>query len=191
MSRRPRSRWGRRGVSGEGGAALPLALLTLVGLTTLALALLAISALDPQISRNHADWLRARDLAEAGLEYAFDTLATTAGAWDALLAGATCTTGAGLLESSLPGAGPAHGTFIVRVRNDCAAADQQLTGMAPETSSDAATRDTNGRVLVASTGTIGATAHTVRAIISYDPSSVRSGQSVPRGQVTAYGWADE
>lgn len=191
MSRPPRSRWGRRGVSGERGAALPLALLTLVGLTTLALALLAISALDPQISRNHADWLRARYLAEAGLEYAFDTLATTAGAWDALLAGATCTTGAVLLESSLPGAGPAHGTFIVRVRNDCAAADEQLTGTAPETGSDAATRDTNGRVLVASTGTIGATAQTVRAVISYDPSSARSGQSVPREQVTAYGWADE
>lgn len=190
MSRPPRPRRGRR-VSGERGAALPLALLTLVGLTTLALALLAISAQDPQISRNHADWLRARYLAEAGLEYAFDTLATTTGGWDELLAGATCTRGAVLLESSLPGAGPANGTFIVRVRNDCAAADERLTGAALETGSNAATRDTNGRVLVASTGTIGATTQTVRAVISYDRPSTQPGQSVAREEVAVYGWADE
>ena len=61
---------------GEDGAALPLALFVLVGLTALALSLLTMSSLDPQIARNHVDLLRARYLAEAGLEYAFDHLAS-------------------------------------------------------------------------------------------------------------------
>ena len=173
---------------GEDGAALPLALFVLVGLTALALSLLTMSSLDPQIARNHVDLLRARYLAEAGLEYAFDHLASRVSSWDAILGGATCTSGAVLAESPLPGAGAAHGTFTVRVRNDCSPADVFLTGTPIESAPDAATSDRNGRVVVASTGAVGAAEHTVTAVVSH-PGGL-SGHPVPRDRVMAYSWSD-
>ena len=176
-------------IGGERGAALVLALVTLVGLTALALALLAISALDPQISPNHADVTRARYLAEAGLEHAVDVLASTAGAWDSYLTDATCTMGAILAHSTLPGAGPAYGAFTVRVRNDCAPGDDRLTGTSSELG--IATRDTNGKVIVGSTGATGSTVQTVTAVISYNGPASQPGQNVARSEVTAYGWIDQ
>lgn len=188
MSRRAGA-LGRWPWDNEHGAALVLALAFLVALSVLALALLTISALEPQISGNHAAMLRARYLAEAGIERAFDTLARTAGSWDVHLAGATCVAGAVLAQSTLPDVSAAYGTFTVRVRNDCAPGDDRLTGTAPEDAS-AGAQDTNGRVIVASTGTTGTIAHTVTAVIFYN-SPGESSQSVSRGQVTAYSWTDE
>lgn len=178
---------GWRAFTDERGAALALALVTLVGLSALALGILSISALDPQISRNQAEALRARYLAEGGIEHAFDTLARTVGAWDAYLAGATCTTGVILTESALPGVSPAFGTFTVRVRNDCAVGDERMTAAPRETSVDAAGRDTNGKLVVASTGVVGTTTHTVTAVISYEG---LSGQTVSRRRLTTYSWSD-
>lgn len=177
------------GTHDERGAALVLALVVLVGLTALALALLSISAIEPQISRNHADMLRARYLAEAGIEHAFDTLASAVGSWSLHLVGATCTAGALLTRSTLPGLTTSYGEFTVRVRNDCEPGDVRLTGVALEAAIDA-TRDTNGKVIVASTGVVATTAQTIMAVISYNGPGVESGQSVPRRQVTTYGWSD-
>lgn len=173
----------------ERGAALPMALFAMVGLTALALSVLTMSGLDPQIARNHVDLLRARYLAEAGLEYAFDHLASTVGSWDTILGGATCATGAVLAESPLPGTGTPDGTFIVRVRNDCSPGDERLTGTAIETAVDAASRDGNGRVVVVSTGAIGAAAHTVTAVVSHPAGP--PGHPVPRDQIMVYSWSDE
>src|SRR2546425_5763500 len=72
----------------ERGAALVLALMVLLILTGLALAILSVSAFEPQISRNHSDTVRARYVAEAGIEYAYDTLATNVSSWNTYLAGA-------------------------------------------------------------------------------------------------------
>jgi len=47
----------------ERGAALVLALMVLLTLTGLALAILSVSAFEPQISRNHGDTVRARYVA--------------------------------------------------------------------------------------------------------------------------------
>src|SRR5213083_1766817 len=66
-----------------------MVLLTLSGLS---LALLAVSALEPRISRNLHDASRARWLAEAGIELGYGLLAATVaadGTWSALLATAT------------------------------------------------------------------------------------------------------
>jgi Tfp pilus assembly protein PilX len=166
-----------------------LAIVVCVGLTALALALLSVGALEPQISRNHAEMLRARYLAEAGVEYAFDTLATAVGSWDLHLAGATCTAGALLTQSTLPGLTAAHGEFIVRIRNDCEPGDARLTGVALEAATDA-TRDTNGKVIVASTGVVGTTVQTITAVISLNGGG-ELGQSVSRHQLTIYSWADQ
>ena len=119
----------------ERGAALVLALMVLLTLTGLALAILSVSAFEPQISRNHNDTVRVRYVAEAGIEYAYDTLATNVSSWNTYLAGASCLQGAvlGTADSSLPGLGSVHGTFTVRVRNDCNAGDDRLTGVGLDT----------------------------------------------------------
>lgn len=191
MSVRRRSRGrGWRVLIGRNGGALVVALMVLVGLTAVALALLSISAQEPQISRNHVDMVRARYLAEAGIEHAYDILVLNAGAWDAYLTGATCTTGAALPGSTLPGRAPAHGRFTVLLRNDCAPGDERLTGVPLESVADAV-RDTNGKVLVVSTGVIGATNHTITAIVS-DNRAVRApSQSVLRSDLTTFSWSDK
>jgi hypothetical protein len=59
----------------ERGVALPMALMTLVLLTTLMLALASISGMEPVIAANHLRGSQARVLAESGLEYALWALA--------------------------------------------------------------------------------------------------------------------
>src|SRR5712691_2197448 len=57
------------------GVALPLALIALLILTMLVLTVLNLGAVEPQISKNLSDTARARHMAEAGIEWAFDCLA--------------------------------------------------------------------------------------------------------------------
>jgi len=166
----------RQLIDNEHGVALVLALMILLTLTGLVLAFLSASAFEPQISRNHSETVRARYVAEAGVEYAYDTLATNVGSWNDYLAAATCAQGAvlGAPNSSLPGLGSAHGTFTVRVRNDCKAGDDQRTGVALDTTTGScdpaapgtATHDGNCKVIVTSTGTIGTTTRTITVVIS-------------------------
>src|SRR5207253_9468153 len=106
-------------IHNEHGVALVLALMILLTLTGLVLAFLSASAFEPQISRNHSETVRARYVAEAGVEYAYDTLATNVASWNDYLAAATCAQVAVLRapNSSFPGLGRPHGTFTVRFRN--------------------------------------------------------------------------
>jgi Tfp pilus assembly protein PilX len=163
-------------VDNEQGVAVVLALMILLTLTGLVLAFLSASAFEPQISRNHSETVRARYVAEAGIEYAYDTLATNIGAWNDYLARATCTQGAvlGAPDSPMPGLGAAHGTFTVRIRNDCKPGDGQVTGVALDTTTGScdpagpggATRDGNCKVIVASTATLGTTTRTITVVVS-------------------------
>ena len=76
----------------ERGAALVVTLVALLVMGGLLATYLAVSALEPQISRNLADASRARHLAEAGVERGFNVLigiADATGGWSVLLAGAT------------------------------------------------------------------------------------------------------
>src|SRR5438552_9135595 len=76
----------------ERGVALILGLVVLMTLSALALAFLAVSALEPRISRNLHDMSRARWLAEAGIELGYGLLAATAdgdGAWSAFMTAST------------------------------------------------------------------------------------------------------
>src|SRR5437867_12501522 len=104
-------------IDNEQGVALVLALMILLTLTGLVLAFLSASAFEPQISRNHSETARARYVAEAGVEYAYDTLASNVGSWDTYLDGATRAQGAVLRapNSTLPGPGGPPGMFTVRI----------------------------------------------------------------------------
>jgi Tfp pilus assembly protein PilX len=189
VSRRGQSLAESGNLHSESGAVLVLALLVLVVLTTLAVALLSIGASEPQISRNHADMLRARYLAEAGVEHALDMLAQNPGSWDLYLTSATCSAGAVLIQSTLPGAPDGYGEFTVRIRNDCAPGDDRSTG-APLEDVVNATSDTNGKVIVTSAGAVERTAHTVAVVISRNVATPPLGQSDPSPRVTTRSWAD-
>jgi Tfp pilus assembly protein PilX len=156
-------------VDNERGVALMLALVILLTLTGLVLAFLSVSAFEPQISRNQSDTTRARFVADAGIEYAYDTLASNILTWNNYLVGATCTTGA-ILDAAnsphtLPGLLPVNGTFTVRVRNDCNAGDNKFTGVVVEAAGNA-TNDTNNKLIVTSVGTFNGTTKTITVVIS-------------------------
>jgi Tfp pilus assembly protein PilX len=163
-------------IDNEHGVALVLALMILLTLTGLVLAFLSASAFEPQISRNHGETVRARYVAEAGIEYGYDTLASNVGSWNDYLLGATCAQGAvlGSPNSTLPGLGNAHGTFTVRIRNDCKPGDDKLTGVTVDTNMGScdsaapgdATHDGNCKVIVTSSGTIGTTTRTITVVVS-------------------------
>lgn len=119
-----------RRLGDERGVALILGLVVLMMLSALAFAFLAVSALEPRISRNLHDASRARWLAEAGIELGYGLLAATAvgdGAWWALLAAATAEAPwvdlPSLDRAVLPGLTPAEGTCTVSIRNDSRTAD--------------------------------------------------------------------
>jgi Tfp pilus assembly protein PilX len=154
-------------VDNERGVALMLALVILLTLTGLVLAFLSVSAFEPQISRNQSDTTRARFVADAGIEYAYDTLASNILNWNNYLVGATCTTGAvlGAANTTLPGLSAANGTFTVLVRNDCNAGDNKFTGVVVEAGGNA-TNDTNNKLIVVSTGTFNGTTKTITVVIS-------------------------
>jgi len=151
----------------ERGVALVMALIMLVVLTGLALAFLSVSAFEPQIAENLASSAQARMVADGGLEWAFNQLATVPAGltqeqyWNNLLAaaagGATLTGG----DIPLPGLTAASGVFRVTVRNDTQANDNQLTGCPTVAGCDGnlldpggAATDTNGRLIVTATSTI-------------------------------------
>lgn len=174
----PPSRRARRGwvIDDERGVALVMTLVILLILSSLVLALLSVSGFEPQISTNHSHTVRARYVAEAGIEYAYGQLATNTDTWDDVLAGATCARGAilGAPTSNLPGLGNAHGAFTVRIRNDCDTNDNRRTGLSLDTTTGpcggagpgSPTHDANCRVIVTSAGTIGSTTRTISVVVA-------------------------
>ena len=154
-------------VHDERGIAVVLGLIALLTLTALVLAFLAVSAFEPQISRNLADGTKARYLAEAGLEEALDTLTTNInGNWNTYLTGATCTTARRAWSSAprtrrWPGLTSASGTYTVRIRNDCQANDPMLTGVTADTSG---TTEGNGHVILTSQGNFGSATRTMTVV---------------------------
>jgi hypothetical protein len=142
----------------ERGMALPLTLLVVMALASLGVGLLAVGAMEPQISRNTSDTTRARFAAESGIEWAYNTLVGTAD-WSTLLAGAPDMNGIAMTtNSAIPGLAVDRGTFSVIVRNDARPAgggypaDSTYTGAGLD--GGGANVDTNGRVILTSTGNI-------------------------------------
>src|SRR3990172_5748852 len=150
----------------ERGVALPLALFALVMLSGLLLAFLSMSGMEPQISANLTEVARSRYLAEAGVEWAYDQLATNMN-WNAILVGADLNPNTvddgrmtpGVLPAPLNNA--AFGTFTATLRNDSGAGDAALTGQLACNGQGASdcpganpnTTDTNGVVILTAAGT--------------------------------------
>jgi hypothetical protein len=172
----------------ERGVAVVMALILLVAMTGLVLAFLSVSAFEPQISRNLSSTAQARYLAEAGLEWGFNALSSTPAAftaggvpimtaqtnyWNAMLAAGGNLSGGPLQIPGGAGAlGAAFGTFTVTVRNDIQANDNRVTGCPTAagcggTALDGggAANDTNGIVIVTSTGTVGGVTKSVTAVV--------------------------
>ena len=154
-------------VRDERGVALIVALVALIALSALVVAFLAVGAYEPQISRNLVNATRARYLAEAGLESAYDTLIANTN-WDSFLTSATCTSGTtgvtfGTANSALPGLTSASGTYTVSIRNDCQTNDGMLTGVTADASG---TTDTNDHVILTAVGTFGSATRTITVVVT-------------------------
>lgn len=164
------TRW-RMLLGNERGVALVLSLMILLMLTGLVLAFLSVSAMEPQISRNLGDTLRARYLAEAGLEAGFNTLTGLFDAnntWTGELAGATngnpWVVLPGLNAATLPGISAANGgTFTVSIRNDRVSSDNALTG--ETTAPEANDIDVNRVVFMRATGTFNGATKTLEVVV--------------------------
>ena len=143
------------------GVAAALSLYVLVVLSMMLMAFLSMAATEPQVSKNHADLTQARYVAEAGIEWGFDTLVQAAD-WSTVLqtSGGTMVTG-----QTLPGLTAASGTFTVTARNDTQAGDIQLTGQAALDPSGSATVDGNGILIVTSSGTVNGVTRQIQVVI--------------------------
>ena len=157
--------------------ALVLSLTVLLGVTSMALALLAVGLLEPQISRNMVDAARARGLAEAGVEVAYGQLGgadvDVPSAPFAILVTADPRAPWVTLAYAVPPDGARGGTYTVRVRNDLDPADRVLTGLpaGPE-AGESADRDGNGVLIVQSTGAFNRARVTIETVLRRSPDGV-------------------
>jgi hypothetical protein len=151
--------------------ALPLAVMALVVLTTLVTAYLSLGAFEPQASKNLSDATRVRFVAEAGVEFGFNSLASTTD-WTNLLV-----TNNGVLasNSAVPGLTAASGTYTVTLRNDvCAVSsscnalgDTAMTGVALDAGVQNGTGavDNNNVVIMTSVATLGTATKTITVVV--------------------------
>jgi Tfp pilus assembly protein PilX len=151
----------RKMIGDQQGIAAPLAMYTLVLLSVLLLAFVSMAAQEPQVSRNLVDTTQARYAAEAGIEWAFDTLVTTPD-WST-----TLQTGGGTMVSNqtLPGLTAAFGTYTVVARNDILAGDTAISGQAALDPSGSATVDSNGILILTSTGTVNGVTRQIQVVM--------------------------
>lgn len=175
------------------GVALVMALIILMTLTALMLAFLSVSLFEPQISANLNNTLRARYVAEAGIEWGFRTLVGTLD-WSGLLTGTACSpAGLGVAlpggtNVPLPGLTAANGTFTVCVRNDSQAGDNLITGVPIEAS---ATVDTNNILILSATGAVSPgrdqASRSIQVVVQRGfPQSIPAAISMPGLQTDTY-----
>jgi len=144
------------------GTVLPVTLMIVLLLTTLAVAVTSLGMTEPQIASNLTDSARARAVAEAGLEVAYLQVVNAA-TFTALIASAPSSGEVALAtNATLPGLTSAYGTYSVVVRNDYRNGDNLITGVAMEAS---ATADTNDRLILRATGTAGKATRTIQVMV--------------------------
>lgn len=176
---------GRREIpGGEQGVALVLTLMVLLVLTGLVVAFLSTSAFEPRLARNLGAAVRARYLAEAGIEVGYNALVAAAladEAWSPLLATATADSPwvalPSLSRAALPGLTAADGTYSVSIRNDWQASDTTITGEA--TADGTPALDANGVLILRSTGTLGEATRTVEVVVKRRASPPSPGPPLP------------
>ncbi len=141
-----------------------------------------MAGMERTISANLSDISRARYLAEAGIEWAFEQLIVASGqanGWDNIL---TKDTGQGVEISqtggqTLPELPASVGTFTVSVRNDYQGNDGQITGWVNPTTNTLATdpggpnSDTNGIILLTATGGVNGAIRQIQVVVRSDSQS--------------------
>jgi Tfp pilus assembly protein PilX len=167
------TRW-RGALGNERGAVLALSMIVLAILTMLAVGLATMGGVESQISANQAASARARLIAEAGIEYAFTSLAaqdfTTK-----LTAGSTLVAAG----TTLPGLSASSGTFGVTIRNDRQTGDTLLTGAAALDPSNSTTVDQNGVVILTSSGTADGATRQILAVIQRGTLGINAAVTLP------------
>lgn len=183
----------RKWMAGEEGVVLPLAFILLLVLTMLAVGFMSLGALEPQISANLSDTARARQAAEAGIEWAFQNVA--AADWSALLAAGPNVTplppGCAAYPCPMPGLTAGSGTFTVTVRNDVNAGDGALTGyqvggVASLDTTGTATSDGNGIIILTSTGTFNGASRTITTVLRRGNLPLPGAANLPGVQADTY-----
>jgi Tfp pilus assembly protein PilX len=181
----------------ERGVALPLAMILLMVLTLLTITFMSLGAVEPQISKNLSDGARARQLAESGIEWAMTAQIGNQDLNSATLLGGTMTSGGAcgtgntcrVLASSqaLPGLTSSSGTFAVTLRNDINtnAGDQQLIGTT-NTRDSSTTVDSNGIVILTSTGTFNGASRTITAVVQRGNLNINAALSLPGVQTDTF-----
>lgn len=181
----------------ERGVALISALGALLLLTPLMLALLSMSAFESLISRNLVDASRALYAAEAGIEWGFNRLVNTRD-WNVVLLGpdGIADTPDDGQPTNVPGQNTAAllvpppdllpwGTTMITVRNDNLVGDLAHTGQARlddgGVPGGGKFLETNGIVIVTSTGTVNGAQRTIQATVRRDA----TGPGAPSGGPTA------
>ncbi len=181
------NRW-RDLLGNERGTALALALISLVIMTALAIGLATMGGVEARISAGQSASTRARLLAESGIEYALLSLAgvdfTTK-----LQAGTVTTDPQRVLiaaGTTLPGLGSGYGTFGVTIRNDISAGDNLLTGVGASGCATCAsaetgntTSDSNGVVILTSTGTVDGATRVVVAVVQRGNLGINAALTLP------------
>lgn len=195
------SEW-RKFLGDQRGVALPLAMILLLILTMLAITFMSLGAVEPQISQNQSDGARARQLAEAGVEWGYiQVRGVGAGSGWFDLSTATndpsCPTAAKCVvlvsNGTLPGLTATQGTFTVAMRNDVTAGEEQLTGYIPPGAAAAALDtagdeedDQNGVVILTSTGRFNQASRTVTAVIQRGTLDINGALTLPGVQSDAF-----
>jgi Tfp pilus assembly protein PilX len=181
----------------ERGVALPLAMILLMVLTLLTITFMSLGAVEPQISQNLSDGARARQLAESGLEWAMSAQIGNQDLNSATLLGGTMTSagacGTGntcrvlATAQALPGLTSSSGTFAVTLRNDINtnAGDQQLIGTTL-TRDSSTTVDSNGVVILTSTGTFNGASRTITAVVQRGNLNINAALSLPGVQTDTF-----
>ena len=181
----------------ERGVALPLAMILLMILTMLTLTFMSLGTVEPQISKNLSDGARARQLAESGIEWAMSSQVANNDFNGATLLGGTMTSngacGTGntcrVLATSqvLPGLTSTQGTFTVTLRNDLNtnAGDQQLIGTGV-TRDSSTTVDSNGVVILTSTGVYNGASRTITAVLQRGNLNINAAVSLPGVQTDTF-----
>ncbi len=181
----------------ERGVALPLAMILLMVLTLMTITFMSLGAVEPQISKNLSDAARARQLAESGIEWAMSTQIGNQDLNSSTLLGGTMTTGGACgtgntcrvlaTAGTLPGLTSSAGTFAVTLRNDLNtnAGDQQLIGT-NVTRDSSTTVDSNGLVILTSTGTYNGAVRSITAVVSRGNLNINAAVSLPGVQTDTY-----
>lgn len=160
-----------RAFKDQHGVALPLALIALVALTAFVAVFLGLGSTETQVGQNHSQLTGARYVAETGIEWAYDQLIQRTAldpnaSFRAVVNNILGPPNNGVMANGmpLPGLPATSGTFLVTLRNDSQANDNQITGQPVDPDP---TTDTNSVVILTATGTFNGVTRQIQQVVMH------------------------